>query len=72
IDRVQTMIERITRERRSLPCKNDEDFDIVDNRLQALALVMLLYCSGLSDCMDKEEAETTNPENVSNKGEEID
>uniref|UniRef100_A0A914M0C2 PDZ domain-containing protein n=2 Tax=Meloidogyne incognita group TaxID=654580 RepID=A0A914M0C2_MELIC len=72
IDRVQTMIERVTRERRSLPCKNDEDFDIVDNRLQALALVMLLYCSGLSDCMDKEEAETTNPENVSNKGEEID
>ncbi|CAK5033463.1 unnamed protein product [Meloidogyne enterolobii] len=72
IDRVQTMIERVTRERRSLPCKNDEDFDIVDNRLQALALVMLLYCSGLSDCMDKEEAETTNPKNLSNKGEEID
>ncbi|KAL7079302.1 hypothetical protein ACQ4LE_001802 [Meloidogyne hapla] len=70
IDRVQTMIERVTRERRSLPCKTDEDFDLVDNRLQALALVMLLYCSGLSDCMDKEEAET-NPENL-NKREEID
>uniref|UniRef100_A0A915PGZ7 PDZ domain-containing protein n=1 Tax=Meloidogyne floridensis TaxID=298350 RepID=A0A915PGZ7_9BILA len=27
---------------------------------------------GKLDCMDKEEAETTNPENVSNKGEEID
>ncbi|KAF7632946.1 hypothetical protein Mgra_00007648 [Meloidogyne graminicola] len=71
IDRVQTMIEKVTRERRSLPCKNDENFDIVDNRLQALALVMLLYCSGLEDCMDKEETEINIPKNV-NKNEEID
>lgn len=34
-----------------------EEFDHVDNRLQALTLIMLLYCSGLSDCVDKEEEE---------------
>lgn len=30
---------------------------MVDNRLQALALLMLHYCSGLQDCEDKMEAD---------------
>jgi hypothetical protein len=57
IDTIQEEINKTTSIRREFEKKTGDNFEIVDNRLQALALLMLHYCSGLQDCEDKMEAD---------------
>ncbi|TKR77055.1 hypothetical protein L596_018101 [Steinernema carpocapsae] len=64
IDRIQTAINETTAERRSvLQSKTDSDdsdeFQRMETKLQALALLMLHYCAGLQNCVDANES----PEN---------
>lgn len=48
IDVIQAAINETTAARRSAPIKSGDEFDTIDIRLQALALLMLHYCSGLT------------------------
>uniref|UniRef100_A0A7E4V5X3 PDZ domain-containing protein 8 n=1 Tax=Panagrellus redivivus TaxID=6233 RepID=A0A7E4V5X3_PANRE len=54
IDTIQDEINKATTIRRQIEVKSGDDFESLDTRLQALALLMLHYCSGLLDCDDRE------------------
>ncbi|KAH7729411.1 PDZ domain containing 8 [Aphelenchoides avenae] len=56
IDVIQAFINEATTTRRNATVKSGDAFDNIDCRLQALALLMLHYCSGLTDCFEREEA----------------
>uniref|UniRef100_A0A914GXY3 PDZ domain-containing protein 8 n=1 Tax=Globodera rostochiensis TaxID=31243 RepID=A0A914GXY3_GLORO len=57
IDLVQAEIEAVTRLRRFFKNKTGADFERSEQRLQALAFIMMLYCYALNDCHEKEEEE---------------
>lgn len=47
IDTIQSKIHETTNIRRNIAVKSGDEFENMDTRLQALALLMLHYCSGL-------------------------
>uniref|UniRef100_A0A915DR35 Uncharacterized protein n=1 Tax=Ditylenchus dipsaci TaxID=166011 RepID=A0A915DR35_9BILA len=57
IDAIQSRIDYLANLRRTIVDNGDRDFESIDARREALALLMLHYCSGLSECMDKEDLE---------------
>lgn len=52
IDLIRHEIDKTASVRRDMYDKSGSDFDVVDNRMQALALLMLHYCAGIQDCDD--------------------
>ncbi|KAI1714015.1 PDZ domain-containing protein 8 [Ditylenchus destructor] len=55
IDEIQSRITYLANLRRTIVDKSGEEFESIDVRREALALLMLHYCTGLTECMDKEE-----------------
>ncbi|KAK0416254.1 hypothetical protein QR680_012379 [Steinernema hermaphroditum] len=59
IDKIQTAINETTAERRvvlqSKTGDDSDEFQKIEIKLQALALLMLHYCAGLQNCVESEE-----------------
>ncbi|KAI1725215.1 PDZ domain-containing protein 8 [Ditylenchus destructor] len=55
IDEIQSRITYLANLRRTIVDKSGDEFESIDDRREALAVLMLHYCTGLSECMDKEE-----------------
>lgn len=71
VDRIQCAINKTTAERlnaleewKGTSVTESSEFSALDDRLQALAVLMLHYCAALQDCIDREEGQQESSSNI--------